>query len=438
MTLKQALAVPLCTFIVICTLITSCTKDDENYPVGEDWINLDTQVFYIDTLTVKTSTFKLDSIAISSTARLLIGAYTDPVFGKTTSKAYSQITNATYTLSSNAVFDSVALILNYDSYFYNDTIPVQKINVYELLKDLEPDEDADSYYNTTKISASSSPIGTKSFYAKPKKDDSLHVTLNNAYGKTLFENLRDNKINNTDEFLKVYKGLLIEPDANNTAILGFLESSFVRVYYTVKGELSTDTELTLDMPFDATNSFHNISSDKVGTNFETLTDQETYLSSTATSNNSYMQAGTGIATRIDIPNLESLYDIPGTGIIIDASLSISLKQNSSTNNLHTNDSLNVYIIDKKANIISALVDTQGNTVLATITNEDTEFNVTTYSMPLKYFLNFKLNDANGDDYYLALYPKDFDQSVNRYILNGEAASNNLKTKIELIYAIYDK
>lgn len=434
MTLKQAILAPLYTIILIGALLTSCTKDEDSFPVGEDWINLDTQVFYIDTLTVKTSTFKFDSIAVSSTSRLLIGAYTDPVFGLTTSKTYAQITNSTYTLSSSAVYDSVALILNYDTYFYNDTIPVQKINVYELLNDIEPDEDADSYYNTTEILPNSSPIATKSFYAKPNKDDSLHVTLNNTFGKTLFENIRDNKINNTDEFLKTYRGLLIEPDANNTAILGFLKSSFVRVYYTINEELSTETSLTLDMPFDYTNSFHNITSNLKGTIFETLTEQD----STITSYNSYMQSGTGIATRIDIPNVESLYDIAGTGIIIDASLSISLKQNSNTDNLYTEDSMNVYIIDKNSDIVSALTDTQGNTVLASITNEDTEFNVTTYTIPIKYFLNLKLNDLNGDKYYLAIYPKDFNQSVNRYIFNSEAASNNLKTKIELIYAIYDK
>ena len=145
MTLKQAILAPLYTIILIGALLTSCTKDEDSFPVGEDWINLDTQVFYIDTLTVKTSTFKFDSIAVSSTSRLLIGAYTDPVFGLTTSKTYAQITNSTYTLSSSAVYDSVALILNYDTYFYNDTIPVQKINVYELLNDVEPDEDANSY-----------------------------------------------------------------------------------------------------------------------------------------------------------------------------------------------------------------------------------------------------------------------------------------------------
>tara|TARA_R110001583_G_scaffold22784_3_gene85033 strand:- start:2969 stop:4279 length:1311 start_codon:yes stop_codon:yes gene_type:complete len=436
MTMKQVIIVPIF-IIALCALFISCEKDDENSPVGEDWVNLDTKVYFIDTLSIEASTFKFDSIAVSSTGRLLIGAYTDPVFGFTKSKSYVQLSNSIYTLDSKYTYDSIALILNYDNYFYNDTIPVQKINVYEVLDDIEPDDDASSYYNTTKITSSNTAIATKSFIAKPIKDDSLHVTLSNTFGKTLFENIRDNKINNSDEFLKVYKGLLIEPDANNTAIVGFLKSSFLRIYYTDKDELSTES-LTLDMAFDETNSFHNISSTTEATVFKSLTDQETYLSSAYTNNNVYMQAGTGIATRIDIPNLKALYDIAGTGIMIDANLKLKLKQNSATKNLHKDSSLDVYIIDKKSNIISALTDSQGETVLASIESEDSEFNITTYTIPVKYFLNLKLTDLNGDDLFLAIYPNDFNQSVNRYIFNGEAASNTIKSKLELTYAIYDK
>ncbi|MFD0989024.1 DUF4270 family protein [Mariniflexile jejuense] len=435
MTLKQAITIPVF-IIVLCALFTSCEKDNEDYPVGEDWVDLDTKVYFIDTLSVKNATFKFDSIAVSSTSRLLIGAYTDPVFGFTKSKTYAQLTNYTYDLDNTTAFDSIALILNYDNYFYNDTIPVQKINIYQVLDDIEPNDDATSYYNTTNITTNSTTIGSKSFIAKPKKDDSLHVTLSNSFGKTLFEKIRDNKINNSDEFLKAYKGLLIEPDANNTAILGFLKSSFVRIYYSDKDELS-NASLTLDLPFDATNSFHNISSITQNTVFESLTNQKNYLSSTATSNTTFMQAGTGMATRIDIPNLKTLYDIPGTGIIIDANIKLTLKQNSATKKLHTNDSLNVYIIDKKATIVGTLTDTQGETVLALIENEDDEFNITTYTIPVKYFLNMKLTSLNGDNLYLAIFPKDFNQSVNRYIFNGEAASTTVKSKLELTYAIYD-
>ena len=435
MTIKQVFGVPIF-IIVLCASFISCEKHNENFPVGEDWINLDTHVYFIDTMSIKASTFKFDSISVSSTNRLLIGAYTDAVFGLTKSKVYTQFTNSTYTLESSTTFDSIALILNYDTYFYNDTIPVQKINVYEVLNDIEPDEDATSYYNTTKISSSTTAIATKSFYAKPHKDDSLHVTLSNTFGKTLFENLRDNKINDSEDFLRVYKGLLIEPDASNTAILGFLKSSFIRIYYSDKEEITSES-LTLDMPFDETNSFHNISSAIETTVLNSLTDQETYLSSNYTINNVFMQAGTGIATRIDIPNIESLYDIPGTGIIIDANLKFKLKQNSATDNLHTSDNLNVYIIDQYSDIVGALTDTQGSTVYATIESEDSEFNITTYTIPVKYFLNLKLTDLNGDKLYLAIYPNDFNQSVDRYIFNGEAASNTIKSKLELTYAIYD-
>ncbi len=124
--------------------------------------------------------------------------------------------------------------------------------------------------------------------------------------------------------------------------------------------------------------------------------------------------------------------------MIDANLKLKLKQNSATKNLHKDSSLDVYIIDKKSNIISALTDSQGETVLASIESEDSEFNITTYTIPVKYFLNLKLTDLNGDDLFLAIYPNDFNQSVNRYIFNGEAASNTIKSKLELTYAIYDK
>ena len=437
MTTKQVIAIPTCLLILV-GMFVSCSKDSSDLPIGEDWVNLTTRVYSIDTITVNSSTFKFDSIAVSSTDRLLIGAYTDPVFGLAKSKSYIQLSNSVYTLDDDAVYDSIALILKYDNHFYNDTIPVQNINVYEVLEDIEPDDDDyNYYYNTTKFPTGETPIGSKSFIAKPKKDDSLHITISNTFGKALFDKIQDNKINNSDEFLKAYKGLLIDPNDNNTAILGFLKSSVLRIYYSIGNE-TEDEEQTLDFSFDSSNSFHNISSNTQGTIFETLTNQQTNLPSTATDDTSFMQAGTGIATKIDIPYLERIYDIPGKGTIIDVNLKISIKQNSNTKNLYTNDSLNVYIINKKAEILAQLTDVVGNTVLGSIESESDEFNTTTYSIPLKYFLKLKLTDTNKDNLFLAIYPKDFDRSINRYILNGENASDDVKLKLELIYAIYDE
>lgn len=436
MTLRQVIIVPIVTFILFASFL-SCETDTSGLPVGEDWINLDTKVYFIDTLSVETSTFKFDSIVTSSISRLLIGSYNDPVFGLTKSKSYAQLSNSIYSLDDDAVFDSIALILNYDNYFYNDTIPVQKINVYEVTDDIEPDDDTGTFYNTTNFTYNSTPIASKNFIAKPIKDDSLHVTMSNTFGEVIFDKIQQNEVNNSNEFLNEFKGVLIEPDDDNTAILGFSSASFVRIYYSNDDDELEDDDETLDLPFNSGYSFHNVSNNTQGTQLESLYNQETQLSSTLTDNTSFMQASTGIATRINIPNIESIYNIEGNGIIIDANLKISIKQNSSTKNLHTNDSLNVYIVNKKAEILTVLTDVQGNTVLGLIENEDSEFNIIDYSIPVKYFLNLKLTSIDPDNLFLAIFPKDFNSSVNRYILNGEEASGNIKSKLELTYSIYD-
>ena len=440
MTIKQVVRTPIFLLSILFTIIISCEETGTDIPIGEDWFNVDTKVYFSDSMTVNVSTFKFDSIIVSSTNRLLVGAYDDLILGHTKCKTYAQLGLSEFDIDDEAIYDSIALILNYDNYFYNDTIPTQNLSIYEVNEDIKYiDDDEDFFYNTNTfdIGDDPTPIGTKSFIAKPKKDDSLHITINNTFGKTLFDKILDNDITNSDEFLDEYKGLLIEPDDNNTTVLGFAKDSFLRVYYTVENE-SENEENTIDIAFNSVNSFHNISSNIDETDFASLTDQEINLPSTSLNNTSVIQGGTGLSTRIDIPNIESVYDIPGTGTIIEAYLKLSLKENSSSDLLHTRDSLNVYIINNKGDVVTTLTDYTGEAALAIIESTSDEFNEVTYSIPVAYFLDLKLTEINGDELYLALYSQDFNQSVDRYIINGEEADNTLKAKLELTYAIYDE
>ncbi|MEP1490380.1 MAG: DUF4270 family protein [Algibacter sp.] len=431
MTIKQVVRMPIILLSILFLILVSCEETDTDIPIGEDWFNLDTKVYFTDSMTVNVSTFKFDSIIVSNTDRLLVGAYDDLILGHTKSKTYAQLGLYEFDIDDEAVYDSIALILNYDNYFYNDTIPTQNLSVYEVIEDIKYiDDDEDFFYNTNIFAIDETSIGTKSFIAKPKKDDSLHVTLNNTFGKRLFDKIIDNDINNSDEFLDEHKGLLIEPDDSNTAVLGFLKTSFLRIYYTIEDE-SDNVEGTLDIAFNSTNSFHNITPSGDS-------NQETSIPSTALNNTSVIQSGTGLSTRIDIPNVEGVYDIPGTGTIVEAYLKLSLKENSSTDLLHTRDSLNVYIIDNKGDVVNTLTDYSGETALGIIESTSDEFNEITYSIPVAYFLDLKLTEINGDELYLAIYSQDFNQSVDRYILNGEDADTSLKAKLELTYAIYDE
>jgi len=434
MKMKQFFSVSL--IFMSLAFFMACEGDDTAVPVGEDWIQVDTKVYFIDSMTVNASTFKFDSIAVSNSSRLLVGAYTDDVFGKTKAKSYLQLAYSFESIDNEAIYDSIALILKYDNYFYNDTTQTQTINVFNILDDIKSDDDY--FYNTTNFEASETAIGTKTFQPYPIKEDSLHITISDVFGKELYEKIRDNEITTSDEFLNQYKGLLVNPDDSNSSVLGFATSSFLRLYYSEDDEVEVEDSQTMEFYLNSTNSFHNVSSDYTGTYFSDLESEETQLFSTDTDDNSFVQSGTGLATRIDIPYVERINDIEGNGSVLNASLKISIKQNSSTDNLSIRDSLSVFLIDRKGDIYSTLTNAAGETTYGLLEAYDEEFKTLTYSIPVTYFLNLKLDAAYNDNLYLAIYGQDFNQSVDRYIFNGEeASSEDLKLKLELTYAIYE-
>ena len=422
---------------ILLLLLNSCAQDDSSFPVGEDWVASDTRVLYIDTMTVNSSTFKFDSIQVSNTDRLLLGAYTDPIFGKTTSKIFTQLSNSTYTLDRDAVFDSIALILNYDDYFYNDTTQIQSLKIHEVLQDIKTTDDG-YFYNTTSFEYDENAVGEVQFIPRPIREDSLHLRLDDDYGKLLFTEIQENEINNTDEFLRYHRGLLLNPGGDNTTILGFLPTSTLRIYYSLPDEVEVDESESFDMIFNSSYTYHNISSDRSGTYFENLAEQEDEVSSSTANAMSYVQGGVGLATRIDIPNLAGLDYIEGKGTLLSANLMISLNTATESTALPAQESLAAYIIDQKNVALGTLYDYSGSEASATIAAESDEFAQRTYSLPIHYFLDEKRTDSNGENWYLALIDPENTQAVNRYsFYNSQAADDDLKLQIILIYAVYN-
>lgn len=417
-------------------ILSSCNGDDGelSLQIGEDYINSNTKVFFIETMTVESSTIKFDSLIVSNSNRILVGAYNDPIFGTTQSKSFLQLQNSYFDINDEAVYDSIALILNYDKYFYNDTIPIQQFEVYEVLETIKPDEGY--YFNSTNFNVSNLPIAIKDFIAKPKKDDSLHISVIDTYGSTLFNKIMNNDINNIVDYHDEYKGLqIVANEAVTTSVLGFSKESFLRMYYSIPGEIESD-ELFLDFDVNYGNTFNQITSDKTGTYFESIEDQETVLSSLETDNSSFIQSGTGIVTRINIPHIKSLNDIQGDGVVVDAKLKFSIKQDSDSQNLFTRDSLSLFVIDRKGNVLENLL-ALGSPVFGNIVNDDPEFETDLYEVDIKPFIELKQAET-FEEYFLAIYSQEFNESVDRYIFNGGQSSEDLKMKLELTYAIYDE
>ncbi|MBP1841188.1 DUF4270 family protein [Formosa algae] len=424
-----------CCFI---TLLASCEADTTSVSdVGEDWINNGTKVFYIDTFSVETSTYKFDSLAITGNSRYIMGAYTDPILGRIEATPYFELYTDDFDIDEDAVFDSVALLLNYTDYYYNDTLSRQKFNVYKVLEEITPDDDASYFYNTTTFKTETTSIGSIDFLPTPIREDSIHFTLNNAFGKEIFEDIQDNEINNTDEFTQKYYGISIVSDASNSAVLGIATDSKLRIYYSIP-DVVEDDEYYYDLTFNSSASFHNITQTTTNPDLSSLVDQSDEISSTETDNLTYIQGGSGLATRVDIPYIETINTLNGSGSIMDANLRISLKHNSNTDNLSVRDSLNVYIIDQFNDTSTQLVDYTGSVVYGLQVEDELNNDYVTYVISIKYFLDLKLNEVNPQNLILGFTCQGFNESVDRYILEGEDSDeSDLKATLELNYALYD-
>ncbi|WP_066218106.1 DUF4270 family protein [Formosa haliotis] len=416
------------------TLLVSC-ETDTTAVVGENWINNGTKVFYIDTFTVATSTYKFDSIVTGNTSRYLLGGYTDPIFGHVKASPYFQLYSYEYYLDTEAKFDSVALLLDYSGYYYNDTIPKQTLNVFEVLETITPTEDY--FYNTSSFKTNPEHIGELTFSPTPKSSDSIHIPLNSDFGKNLFQAIQDKDISSLDELTQQYQGIMLEADDANTTVLGIGTSSKLRLYYSIKNEVETETYY-YDLSINTSNSFHNISTNYNNTHFKSLVEQTDEVASKIADNLSFIQAGSGLVTKVNIPYLERIYTINGSGSIMDANLKISLKQNSNTKNLTIRDSLNIYLIDQTLAISTQLTDYSGTSVYGIKSVNEFDSDIITYNIPVKYFVDLKLNAVNASNLALGITSQGFNESVDRYVLEGEASTeNDLKTTLELTYALYD-
>lgn len=280
---------------------------------------------FTDSNTVVISTMVMDSMMTGSTSRLLVGRYTDPVFGKMYSIPFFQFGYPTNGISipETAVYDSLIVSLKYDGYYYGDTTKAVNVTVHELTKDLTLNDDGTSVaavYNTTTTPYNPTPIGRKRFYPSPypsakaadaEKRPDVKIRLSDTMGKTIFQMVRESKLTNSEEWINYLKGLTIIPaSTDNSSVVGFnylSGNTSIQLHYHIPNEGegfkedSTVFGYTTSQYIARYNSFK---PDRKGTILEKL--PKTYrsvLPSSQADNLSFVQAGAGIMTRIDLPGI---------------------------------------------------------------------------------------------------------------------------------------
>jgi hypothetical protein len=289
------------------------------------------QVVFSDTFSVTTSTLYIDSVVSANTGRLLVGQYQDPAFGKITAKAFVEPSLFSFSFGNFPVYDSVALILDYD-YSYGDSTRTQQLSVHRLAasvdtlpyKTSDPELPYESvalgsvFFKAKNFRPSGSPAIGINFPSitvaqsplpvfTQGSNDTLRISLNREFGNALFNQIRAGALA-TDALLREYlKGFALIPGAaDNAAVCGFsaLNSagfSSLRLYYHASGSTSP---LAYDLRI-SFKHFSTLQADRSGTLLSNLPTSQP-LPSALTNEQTYVQAGTGIVTKLEFTNLNFL------------------------------------------------------------------------------------------------------------------------------------
>jgi len=426
-------------------ILVSC-QDSNIYEVGQDFLESNTNVFEVDTLELTTSTIISDSLITSGSSRILVGSLQDKEFGNLKAQSYFSLYSSTYNLDKDAVFDSISLILYYDSYYYGDTTQVQTYKIHQITEVFEPKNDDTYFYNTSSLEYSDEILGEQSFTPYPNKKDSINIQLNYDFGKNIFDKIVDDEITDTNDLAKEFRGVTIIPDTSTNNVLGFKYSTYetgsssIRLYYTLSDDDDSENdEYFLEFQLEGENKiFNNITSDKTNTLISSLTDSEDILLSSETDNRVYVQSGTGISMRVEIPTLTTLNELENNGTTIDAQLKI-FPDYSSYDNIELIDSLAIYVIDHKNRSLKQLTSLGGNTIYAKLNSEENEFDSNTYySVDVSSFVEEITTSSYTLNYALRFEFPNNSTTINRLLINDSQSpeNSNYKMKLFLTYLTF--
>jgi hypothetical protein len=138
-------------------------------------------------------------------------------------------------IPSNAIYDSLTFTFRLNHYYYGDTTKIQTFYVNELAQTIVAGY-ADKLYNTSNVPVKSTPLGSKTISIRPAKDDSVIIRLSDSKGMELFDKLKQQtaEVTNNDNFLNYLKGIsLATGEDDTTAVFGLMaaDSMHMRVHY---------------------------------------------------------------------------------------------------------------------------------------------------------------------------------------------------------------
>lgn len=361
--------------LLLMLLTVSCSISSvEDFVVGDNFIKNQTGVVMIDTLTIQSSTIKYDSIISNSAGRFLLGSNYNYFSGYKSSNTFMTMKFDDAIDNTDFVFDSISLVLNYDTYYSGDTTVTQILSVYQLQEQMEL---TDSYlYTTSNFKCNPVPMGSVSLKPQPNSHNEVSIRLPDKFGLRLSQMIKDKKdtITSSDLFMKFFNGLAIKSQSNiKGAIIGFRTSDSgttdetststsdvetkpeIRLYYHLSPNPDDIHDLYYKFSFITDGIYFNqISGDASNSLLDGISETDNERVSKLTNNYSLAQSGVQIFTKLKIPYVDNLLKIGQNSALVGAILKLYPVKGTYSSTSDLPDSLYVYSADRRNQLIGQI------------------------------------------------------------------------------------
>lgn len=435
-------------FIVPAIFLLSCETESSEFEIGADLVESKTKITMVDSFSVQLSTVKYDSLPTSGTANALVGYFDHELTGSVELNSYFTVDlpSRLTAVDSEAIFDSLILILYYADYLHGDTTSMQNVQVFRLKEELElqSDDYAIEYlFNTSWFPAEDQSCGDLLFLPQPY-EESIEIRLDDELGQELLQfgiDKADEVLNNTN-FSSYLKGFVVTPGENpDNRVLSFLTDSIKLQLHAHVTDQYEPEELIIDFNISAKNShFNAVIPDRSGTDFENLIYEREELPSWISGDKSFMQGTAGVLVRVDFPSLSEIYKLEDH-ILIKAELVLRPSPESFATDTDVPQTLHFFETNRINQMSNQIVDANGNNVYANLVLDDLYDENSRYVTDITTFLSEELagNYYDTDHGLLVAVPlSDFKSQTDHLILEGEKSSRyKYKPALNLYFLTYE-
>jgi len=407
-------------FAILLLLFYACGSDSKSI----DDFDPD-RIIVIDSSTVKASTVLLDPL-VTSERGLSVGRYIDPYLGVVSARAFAEVNlNHGFRLRTDmngliipVEYDSLVFITHYSA-FYGDTLREQEIGIYQLKEELNGRKDV--FYSNSMSEYESEPLGQIKFTAKPHFYEENHengdlwnlrIPLSDSFGEKLIDMaMEDNDTLRDSHLWKDFlPGIVLKGGGDDEAsILKMSDQdnrTKIRLYYhDTEGEESYYLRYW-DFPITKGRcNFTNYHTDRSKTVLAELKESEKDLNSNETDDLTFIQCGTGLVTKIEIPYWDQMLLRDDIGELLKVELELYPLNLSYRDYAMPSHSLNVYVTNEKNKMTYQLFDeTKKDPLTSLFYNDDDIWINRHFKIDLTNYLKPMLEDFESYNIQLLILP----------------------------------